>query len=82
MTTADQGDLRRAREAAAWHIRLQCEGSPCYRLFSVWIMQSALNVEAFLRVEAMSSRLKGLDPGHDIDVAALIAKAKNNVVRV
>ena len=82
MKTEDQDDLRRAREAAGWHIRLQCEGPPCYRLSSAWITQSTLKVDAFQRVEVMSSRPKGLDPAHDIEMAALIAKAKNNVVRL
>jgi transmembrane sensor len=82
METADQGDLRRAQEAAEWHIRLQCEGPACHSAFSAWIMESNRNVEAFLLVGAMSSRLKEeLDQAHEIDVAALIAEADTNTVR-
>jgi len=80
METADQGDLRRAQEAAEWHIRLQCEGPACHSAFSAWIMGSNRNVEAFLLVGAMSSRLKELDQAHEIDVAALIAAANTSTV--
>lgn len=66
-----------AVQAAAWLMRLEEEGPICHEELSVWLMQSARHVRAFLCASAMSQRLDGLDPQGRIDVEALIEEAKS-----
>ena len=80
MKSEDPDELRIARQANMWLIRLKSEGSACHQPFTVWLLESSRHVKAYLMASAMSARLGGLDPQHEIDVDALISQANNRVV--
>ncbi len=82
MNVEDQDELRRARAAAIWNIRLDSEGAGCRAEFLAWLLESSRNVESYLQVADTSLRLDGMDPRREIDVAALIAQANESVVPI
>jgi ferric-dicitrate binding protein FerR (iron transport regulator) len=75
MISDDDPELRQAREAADWLMRLECEGPACHPAFTQWILESAEHVQWYLALKCMSRRLKGIDPQRKIDVDELIRLA-------
>ncbi|MBS0422327.1 MAG: FecR domain-containing protein [Proteobacteria bacterium] len=80
MKALDPDELRIAREAVMWRMRLQSEGRACHAHFKAWLMESSRHLKAYLLAVTIAPRLKALDPLLDIDVDALISEVKDRVV--
>jgi len=79
MKNEEQDELRIARAAAMWHIRLKVEGPSCHEAFLAWLLESSRHVQAYLSALKFSARLRALDPRREIDVDALISQAEDPV---
>ena len=80
MSMEFQDDLRRAKEAAEWLLRLQSEGRACHAAFFDWMMGSPQHVREFLAVSKVSRRLDQIDPERVIDVDKLVRQMRAAVV--
>lgn len=73
-------NLRRAREAADWLLRLESEGQACHAAFFKWVMSSPQHVREFLAVSKLSRYLDQVDPNRAIDATVLIRQISSGVV--
>jgi len=80
MKAEEQEELRAARQAAMWLIRLRSEGRECHAPFTAWLLESSRHVKAYLMASAMTSRLRESESLRNVDIAALISQANDRVV--
>jgi len=80
MKLEDQEELRVARQAATWLIRLRSEGRACHAPFTEWLLESSRHVKAYLIASAMSTRLRESDSLRQVDINTLITQANDRVV--
>jgi transmembrane sensor len=80
MTQHDQDEVRRAREAAEWLVRIQDPEARDQEAFSSWIMESASHVKEYLGVSCTARALERVDPRREIDVEKLIDQVKAQAV--
>jgi transmembrane sensor len=80
MSADYQDDLRRARVASEWLVRLESDGPACHAAFTEWMMSSPQHVREFLAVSKMSRRLERVDPERAIDVETLARQWTSQVI--
>lgn len=82
MSLTEREQLLRAERAAEWALRLRRGGVEDRKAFARWLRQSPQHVEDMLREAELDFVLTHVDPRRKIDIDALMAKHRRNVVTI